>query len=76
MSLNRDMLIGIYASALLPTPGSIISNFSVTTTSGTITVDWGDGTSQIISSSVPTSKSYLCPSITISGNFWKNINPC
>ena len=41
-----------------PSPGTTITNFSVTTTSGNILIDWGDGTQDTVNSGVNTNKTY------------------
>ena len=51
-----------------------LDNFSVTTTSGTILVNWGDDTSETLNSGVPATHLYS-KSIDTNNNqgFWKNI---
>ena len=53
-----------------------LSNFSVTTTSGTILVNWGDGLSDTVSSGVPVNHSFSCPGAPAAPGFWNNIQPC
>jgi len=75
MFLNQSVLQGIYASSA----GGVkvqLSNFSVTTTSGTILVNWGDGLSDTVSSGVPVNHSFSCPSAPAAPGFWNNIQPC
>ena len=52
---------------------SILNNFSVTTTSGTINVNWGDGTNDVISSNTPVSHNFQ-RSQDLLGGFWNLIN--
>jgi hypothetical protein len=47
-------------------------NFSVTTTSGTILVNWGDGTSDTIDSGVPINHGFISEPIPNEG-FWSGI---
>jgi hypothetical protein len=47
-------------------------NFSVTTTSGTILVNWGDGTSDTINSGVPINHGFISEPIPNEG-FWSGI---
>jgi hypothetical protein len=66
------------ATALPPTPIPQVqlSNFSVTTTSGTILVNWGDGLSDTLSSGIPINHSYICPGSPAVPGFWNGIQPC
>ena len=57
-------------------PQAQLSNFSATTTSGTILVDWGDGLSDTLSSGIPINHSYLCPGAPAAPGFWDNVQPC
>ena len=50
-----------------------LSNFTITTTSGTITVNWGDGTNSIVSSNVPVNHNFL-ESQEVLGGFWNFID--
>ena len=59
-----------------PIPQAQLSNFSVTTTSGTILVNWGDGLSDTLSSGIPINHSYICPGSPAAPGFWNNIQPC
>jgi len=59
-----------------PVPGSVVSNFSVTTTSGNITIAWGDGSSNAINSGSSINYQYFCPNSSALGGFWNNIEPC
>jgi hypothetical protein len=62
-SLDRSQLVSI----------SILNNFSVTTTSGTINVTWGDGTSDVITSNTPVFHNFLL-SQNLLGGFWNFID--
>ena len=65
---NKPLLIGIYSFSTLsqlgvwtfttPVSPSTITGFSVKTTSGTIKIDWGDGTSNTINSGSVINKTY------------------
>jgi hypothetical protein len=70
---NKQFLIGIYDSSL---QSSRLVGFSVTTSSGTILVNWGDGSSRTIDSNTPTSHSYTCPDSPAQRGLWNDINPC
>ncbi|NBP02281.1 MAG: hypothetical protein EBU90_19605 [Proteobacteria bacterium] len=54
--------------------GAILSNFSVTTTTGSITVNWGDFTSNNIASNTPITHQFYCPDDNSTTGFWTNIN--
>lgn len=59
------------------TPGVIqINGFSVTTTSGTVQINWGDGESDTLASGVPISHTFFCPNAVAAAGFWNNIEPC
>ena len=65
MFLNQSVLQGIYASSAggfwtfeTPALGTTITAFSVITTSGTILINWGDGTSNTINSEALVNKTY------------------
>jgi hypothetical protein len=51
---------------------SSLNNFSVTTTSGTILVNWGDGTSDTINSGVPINHGFISEPIPNEG-FWSGV---
>jgi hypothetical protein len=73
---NKQALIGIYGSTSSGT-GAQLVNFSVTTTSGNVLVDWGDGTSIFINSNTPTNHTFFCPDYSApTGNLWNDINTC
>ena len=62
-----------------PTPTAtpavaILSNFSVTTTTGSITVNWGDFSSNNIASNSPITHQFHCPDDNSTTGFWTNIN--
>lgn len=72
---NKQAIIGLYSNSS-PKDSQLI-NFSVTTTSGNILVDWGDGTANTINSNTPTKHTFFCPEFSApSSTFWNNINPC
>jgi hypothetical protein len=76
---NQGVLIISNQGGYVPpplTPGAQIVNFAVTTSSGNITINWGDGNSEIVSSTVATSHLYYCPNISVAGGFWSSIQPC
>lgn len=56
--------------------GIVLTNFKVTTTSGSIFVDWGDQVSQIIPSNTDTNHTFICQNASNLGGFWNNIEPC
>lgn len=65
MFLTQSVLQGIYASSsggvwtfTTPAAGTTITAFSVSTTSGTILINWGDGTSNTINSDALVNKTY------------------
>jgi hypothetical protein len=72
---NKQALIGIYSGCSLPL-GVELNNFSITTTSGNISVNWGDGTSESINSKTPVNHTFFCPDYSAPTGFWNNINPC
>ena len=72
---NKQALIGFYASSNIGDQATL-SNFSVTTSSGSIFVQWGDGSVNDISSNTPTNHTYTCPEISEPFGFWNNIQPC
>lgn len=76
MFLTQSVLQGIYASSSGGVPKVQLSNFSVTTTSGTILVNWGDGLSDTLSSAVPINHSFSCPGSPAAPGFWNNAQPC
>jgi len=72
---NKQALIGLYGSS--SPVDSQLTNFSVTTTSGNILVDWGDGTANVINSGTATNHTFFCPEFSApQSTFWNNINPC
>lgn len=65
MFLTQSVLQGIYASSsggvwtfTTPPAGRTITDFSVSTTSGTIFINWGDNTSNTINSGSLINKTY------------------
>ncbi len=72
---NKQALIGLYAGSS-PT-GVVLTGFSVNTTSGNISVDWGDGTFDSLNSDTPVNHTFYCPDYSAPlSTFWNNINPC
>lgn len=72
---NKQALIGLYGSS--SPVDSQLTGFSITTTSGNIFVEWGDGTSEFINSNTPVNHTFYCPDYSASpSTFWNNINPC
>jgi hypothetical protein len=59
----------------VPPTGASLVNFAVTTSSGTVNINWGDGTSNTVGSTVPVNHTFYCTSGPL-GGFWSNINPC
>ena len=52
-----------------------LNNFSVTTTSGTILVNWGDGTSDTINSDVPVNHQFMfIGEPPVNEGFWTGIS--
>ncbi|NBP02278.1 MAG: hypothetical protein EBU90_19590 [Proteobacteria bacterium] len=76
MFLTQDVLVGIYASSSSSVAKVQLTNFSVTTTSGTIQVDWGDGFFETLTSGVAKNHSFSCPASPGPAGFWSNIEPC
>jgi hypothetical protein len=72
---NKQLLIGIYSN-LAKEPGSQLTGFSITTTSGNILVNWGDGTSESINSNTSVNHTFFCPDYSGPSGFWNNIDPC
>lgn len=72
---NKQALIGLYSGSSTANAAQL-TNFSVTTTSGNILVDWGDGTSQTINSGVSVNHTFSCPDYSASNGLWNDINPC
>lgn len=70
----QNIFIGLYAST--PPTESFLSNFTVTTTSGNVFVQWGDGISEFINSNTPTNHDYYCSTYSLLTGFWTNIDPC
>lgn len=72
---NKQALIGLYGSS--SPVDSQLTGFRVTTTSGNILVEWGDGTSEFINSNIPVNHTFYCPDYSApQSTFWNNINPC
>jgi len=73
-------IVSLCPTGIIPPPpppptGAILTGFSVTTSSGTITISWGDGTSDVTASNSPISHTFFC--ITSDpGGFWSQIDPC
>jgi hypothetical protein len=59
-----------------PACSSDLTGFGITTTSGNILIDWGDGIQQTLSSGTVTSHDFFCPHTSAFIGFWTNINPC
>jgi len=77
MFLNQDALIGIFASSSTTSgPKVQLSNFSVTTTSGSIQVNWGDGLIDTLISGVAKNHSFSCPAFSGPAGLWNNVQPC
>ncbi len=53
-----------------------LNGFSVTTTSGTVQVNWGDNTSDTLTSGILINHTFLCPNGVAAAGFWNNIEPC
>jgi hypothetical protein len=71
---NKQTLIGLYGSS---SPiDSQLNGFFVTTTSGNVLVDWGDGTSEFINSATSVNHTFYCPDYSAPSGFWNDINPC
>jgi len=71
---NKQALIGLYGSS---SPADVqLTGFRVTTTSGNILVDWGDGTSEFINSEASVNHTFYCPEYSAPTGFWNNINSC
>lgn len=66
----QNIFIGLYLRAVK------LTNFSITTTTGNVFVEWGDGKSQFIDSNTPTNHDFYCSDYSLLGGFWSNINPC
>jgi len=57
-SLSKaDLPVAVWTFAT-PAAGRTITEFSVSTTSGTISINWGDGTSNTINSEALVNKTY------------------
>lgn len=65
--LVKDIIVGDQAQLI---------NFSIITLSGSVLVEWGDGTSNTINSNSLTNHTYFCPSTSAPSGFWNNIQPC
>jgi hypothetical protein len=76
MFLNQDALIGIYSSSASTVSKVQLFNFSVTTTSGTILIDWGDGLSDTITSSNVINHNFTCVPASAPAGLWNSIQPC
>jgi hypothetical protein len=72
---NKQALMGIYANSSSGNQAQLI-DFTVTTSSGDVLIEWGDGTSNILSSNVSISHGYHCPELSAPFSFWNNIEPC
>jgi hypothetical protein len=70
----QNVFIGLYSST--PPNESQLTNFTVTTTSGNVFVQWGDGVSEFINSNTPTNHDYYCSTYSLLTGFWTNIDPC
>lgn len=75
MFITQDALIGIYSSSSTAL-GPLLTGFTVTTNSGTISVNWGDSLSDTLASGVPKNHQFLCALASAPAGFWNNIQPC
>ena len=75
-----DVEVSTKLLPLVPPPPVVTSvkltNFSITTTTGNVFVEWGDGKSQFIDSNTPTNHDFYCSDYSLLGGFWNNINSC
>lgn len=69
----QNIFVGLYD---IPPVLTQLTNFSVTTTSGNVFVEWGDGTSEIINSDTPVNHTFYCSNVSILSGFWNNITTC
>lgn len=76
MFLNQDALIGIYSSSATAVSKVQLTNFSVTTTSGTILIDWGDGLSDTIPSGNVINHNFSCVPASAPEGLWNGVQPC
>ena len=74
MFLNQSLLLGIFANSSVPRVQ--LSDFSVTTTSGTIQVNWGDETSETLTSDTPVNHIFRCVFTPAPMGIWNNVQPC
>lgn len=72
---NKQALIGFYSSSVAKNRVQLI-NFSVTTSSGSVLIEWGDGTSNVVNSNTAITHNYFCPDNSAPSGFWNNIQPC
>jgi len=75
-TLNRQIKITTGKTKEFRDPQIVLTNFSITTTSGTVLVNWGDNTTNVLESGVPITKTFYCPFNSTSEGFWNNISPC
>ena len=74
MFLNQSVLLGIYAGSNAPRVQ--LSDFSITTTTGTIQVNWGDETSETLTSGTPVNHIFRCLYTSAPEGIWNNVQPC
>lgn len=70
----QNIFVGLYP--ISPPINSQLIDFQITTSSGNIFVEWGDGTSEFINSDTATNHDYFCSNYSILSGFWNNIIPC
>ena len=70
IKIGSDQVSAVYLDSVLvwpsaglwsfdtPAPGATITNFKITTTSGNILINWGDGTTNTVNSDQTVSKTY------------------
>jgi hypothetical protein len=75
ISTIMNLLCTILGKEIVADQAQLI-NFSVTTSSGSILVEWGDGTSDTINSSSSINHTYFCPNTSAPLGFWNDIQPC
>ena len=77
--MQRRNAVSLILPVPAPTPplcSTDLIDFTITTTSGNISVDWGDGSQETISSGVSITHGFFCPHASTSAGFWTNIDPC
>jgi len=69
IKIGSDQVTAVYLDSVLvwpgglwrfdtPSPGATITNFKITTTSGTILINWGDGATDTVNSDQTINKTY------------------